>query len=200
MTAKSTSRAAAPATSYDELRASLEQAVRKVDELQAGAGTPNETSPAAAAFLETVRETLGDESRLTPEAARRGALLAVASQAWGDALDGLLDSADVRSLLGLRTRQAVDARLRAQTLIGLQERSGRWRFPAFQFVGDTVNEPLVAAFWAITEGLEPWTAASWCVSPHDGLDGRSPRDWLADGHDAQRLLNVAERDAARLAQ
>ncbi len=182
---------------HAELRAALEQSLRAIDELAAGVPAP---SPAELAFIETVRETLGDERRLTPEAARRGALLAIASQAWDDAFDGLLDSADVRELLGLRSRQAVDARLKAHALIGLQDQAGRWRFPAFQFDGPAVTTPLVDAYWGVIAGLEPWAAASWCVSAHDDLDGLSPRQWIAEHGDQDRLNLVVDRDAARLSQ
>src|SRR3954451_23020972 len=162
--------------------------------------TSGDEEAALTAFLQTLRALLGDRP-LTVESAHRAALLAAAGQVGERELGPLLASSDVRTLLGDVSRQRVDELLRALRLIGLRDRAGRRRSPAFQFVAGRPLEPLVAAFWTIAgAAADEWTAASWCVAPDEALDGRSPAQWARDGEDPARLGRVAEQDAARLAQ
>ena len=155
---------------------------------------------ALAAFAEAAAEVLGDEPLSVP-AARRAGLLAAAGHAWENELGPLFTSAQVRELLGGVSRQRVDELLRKRRLIGLLDRDGRRRFPTFQFLDGRPQESLIDAFWIVADAaVTPWTAASWCVSADDALDGLSPAGWARDRRDAGRLLTVARRDAARLAQ
>jgi len=71
---------------------------------------------AVIAFVQTVGEILGADRSLSVEAARRGGLLAAASQAWENELGPLLGTAEVRELLGV-SRQRVDELLRSKRLI-----------------------------------------------------------------------------------
>jgi hypothetical protein len=152
------------------------------------------------AFVETIGEVLGQRP-LTVETARRAALIAAAGQAWEHELGPLLDSAQVRALLGDVSRQRVDELLRARRLIGPRDSGRRRRFPSFQFHDGRPLEPLIAAYWTLAgAAVDEWTAASWCVSPDEALDGRSPARWALDGGDAERLARIARQDAARLAQ
>ena len=59
-------------------------------------------------------------------------MLAAAGVVWERALGPLLSAGRVRELLGV-SRQRVDELPRATRLIGLRERSGRRRYPLFQF-------------------------------------------------------------------
>ena len=155
---------------------------------------------AVVAFLETIGEVLG-ERQLTVQTARRAALLAAAGQAWENELGPLLTSAQVRELLGDVSRQRVDELLRARRLIGLRYSAGRRVFPSFQFHAGRPLEPLVGAYWTVADGaLDDWTAASWCVSPDEALDGRTPAQWALEGRDPARLARIARQDAARLAR
>jgi hypothetical protein len=155
---------------------------------------------AVMAFVETIGELLG-ERPLTVQTARRAALLAAAGQAWENELGPLLTSAQVRELLDDVSRQRVDELLRARRLIGLRDSAGRRKFPSFQFSDGRPVEPLVAAFWTVADGaIDDWTAASWCVSADEALDGRTPAQWALEGRDPARLARVAQQDAARLAQ
>jgi hypothetical protein len=155
---------------------------------------------AVVAFVETIGELLGRRP-LSVQAARRGALLAAAGQAWENELGPLLTSAQVRELLGDVSRQRVDELLRARRLIGLRDNAGRRRFPSFQFHDGRPLEPLVAAYWTVADGaISDWTAASWCVSPDEALEGRTPAHWALEGRDPVRLARIARQDAARLAQ
>jgi hypothetical protein len=151
-------------------------------------------------FARTVGELLG-ERPLSVEAARRAGMLAASAQAWENELGPLLDSAQVRELLGDVSRQRVDELLRTHRLIGLREQSGRRRFPVFQFHDGRPQAPLIDAFWTVAEAAaNDWTAASWCVAADDALDGLSPQRWAREGRDPDQLARVARQDAARLAQ
>ena len=160
----------------------------------------NVSEEAARAFLETVSTTLRNRP-LSVEAARRGALLAVAADVWEDELGPLLTTVQVGELLGGISRQRVDERLRGRTLIGLRDSGGRLQFPSFQFVDGHAVPPLVEAFWAVSDGAgDGWMAASWCVTPDDALGGASPVAWIRDGGDTARLAAVARQDAARFSR
>jgi hypothetical protein len=154
---------------------------------------------ALVAFAQTVGALLGRERSLSVDAARRGALLAAAGQAWESELGPLLSTADVRELLGV-SRQRVDELLRSRRLIALLDSAGRRRYPAFQFHDGRPLQSLVAAFWSIADAaIDPWTAASWCTAADDdALEGHSPAAWARDGRDATLLARVARQDAARL--
>ncbi|MCP9490080.1 MAG: hypothetical protein MSC31_09425 [Solirubrobacteraceae bacterium MAG38_C4-C5] len=164
------------------------------------AARANVSEDAVVAFAETVGTLLADRS-LTVPSARRAALLAVSEEVWEHELGPLLSSADVRELLGDLSRQRVDELLRARRLIGLRDSAGRRRFPAFQFRDGRALEGLVSAYWVVADvAASDWTAASWLVSPDQALGGRSPVQWVRDGHDAGRLITVARQDAARLSR
>jgi hypothetical protein len=155
---------------------------------------------ALVAFAEAAGGLLGERS-LTAATARRAGLLAAAGEVWENELGPLLTSAQVRELLGDVSRQRVDELLRSKRLIGLLDQGGRRRFPTFQFHDGRPQEPLVDAFWTIADAsVSPWTAASWCVSDDDALEGYSPVRWVRERRDAERLALIASRDAARLAQ
>lgn len=175
--------------------------VRKhLEEAQAGLARLETPQPWVEAFTDTVRRLIGD-AELAPEAAHRAALLAVSETVWGEHVGPTLSSSDVAALLGGVTRQRVSELARDHRLIALRERSGRTQFPAIQFRDGEPLQPLVRAFWIVADApVDPWTAASWSVSLHDGLDDLSPAQWARDDQDPDQLLRVAHRDAARLAQ
>jgi hypothetical protein len=139
---------------------------------------------------------------LSAQAVRRAATLVVAGQVWQSELGPLLSSAQVSDLLGGVSRQRVNELLRAKRLIGLHDRSGRLRFPAFKFRDGRPLGPIVNAYWTLLDegSLDEWSAASWCVSRDDALRGRSPAQWAHEGLDSSRLAEVARQDAGRLAR
>ncbi|HET6550792.1 MAG TPA: hypothetical protein VFG79_20180, partial [Solirubrobacter sp.] len=158
------------------------------------------TEDALYAFAEAAGGLMG-EKPLSVAAARRAGLLAAAAEVWEHELGPLLSSAQVRELLGDVSRQRVDELLRSRRLIGLLDQGGRRRFPAFQFYDGRPQGPLVEAFWTVADAaVSPWTAASWCVSDDDQLDGVSPVRWVHEHRDSEQLALVARRDAARLTQ
>jgi hypothetical protein len=160
----------------------------------------NLPAEALVAFAQTAGELLAGGS-LSVKDAQRAGMLAAAGAAWERELGPLLSSAQVRALLGDVSRQRVDELLRARRLIGMSDRSGRRRYPLFQFFDGRASETLVAAYWTVADGgADEWTAASWCVAPDPALDGRSPLQWSQAGEDPQRLLQIARQDAARFAR
>jgi hypothetical protein len=160
----------------------------------------NISDAALIAFLENAGELLAGKELSVADAGRAG-MLAAAGTAWENELGPLLTSAQVRELLGQVSRQRVDELLRSRRLIGMSDRSGRRRFPLFQFRDGRPAETLVAAYWTVAEGgADEWTAASWCVAPDPALEGSSPVQWSNADRDAELLLRVARQDAARFAQ
>jgi hypothetical protein len=160
----------------------------------------NVSEEAMLAFVQTAGELLGERSLSVP-AARRAGMLAAAGQAWEDELGPMLSSAEVRELLGGVSRQRVDELLRSHRLVGLRDSAGRRQFPTFQFQDGRPLKQLIAAYRTVAgASVSDWTAASWCVSPDDALEGRSPVRWAREGRDSDQLARVARQDAARLAR
>lgn len=155
---------------------------------------------AVIAFLQTIKELLGGKP-LAISDARRAGMIAASGTTWRNELGPLLTSGDVKTLLGDVSRQRVDELLRGHRLIGPQDGAGRRQFPLFQFEDGQPIDALVSAFWIVADGaLSEWTAASWCVTPDEALDGLSPLEWARAGKDPEHLFAVARHDAARLAR
>ena len=155
---------------------------------------------AVIAFLQTISELLGGKP-LAIKDARRAGMIAAAGTTWRNELGPMLTSADVRTLLGDVSRQRVDELLRGHRLIGPQDSAGRRQFPLFQFEDGQPTDALVSAFWTVADGaLSEWTAASWCITPDDALEGMSPVEWARAGKDPEHLFAVARHDSARLAR
>lgn len=201
--------------SLGEARDALREAERKLEELDATlaelksedelaslqevAARFNVPAGALRAFAETAGELLAGEP-LSEADARRAAMIVAAEAVWENVLGPLLSSAQVRELLGGVSRQRVDELVRNRRLIGLREQSGRRRYPVFQFDDGRPVGVLVQAFYTVNEGLDEWSAASWCVHSDPTLDGMSPVEWLKAGKDPDRLARIARQDAARFAQ
>lgn len=188
-------------TELEQLRAAVRDIPDESSTLTIGELAQRFNVPEAAVleFVRTAGEVLGERS-LSVQAARRAALLAASEQAWRGELGPLLSSAHVRALLGV-SRQRVDELLRGRRLIGLLDTAGRRQFPAFQFHDGRPLEFLVAAYWTLADAtVDEWTAASWCVSPDDALEGLSPSQWARQGRPHERLATIARQDAAPLAQ
>lgn len=160
----------------------------------------NLSAEAVRAFAQTAGELL-DGEQLTVADARRGAMLAAAGVAWERELGPLLSSGQVAELLGGVSRQRVSELTQGRRLIGLRERSGRRRYPLFQFDQGRPSEALIAAFHTIVDaGLDEWSAAGWCVRPDPALDGNSAVQWTRASRDPERLAQVARQDANRFAR
>ena len=163
-------------------------------------------SAAAAAFEEMLAE-LGVDER-DPEIGgarslgRRAALLAVAGTVWRRHLGPLLDTKQVAELLRVGTRQAVSDRVKRHRILALPTGERDLAYPAFQF---TEKGQPYAAMATVLEAfaparLSPHTIASWFVTPQPELDEATPAEWMAEGHEAERLVLAARRTAARTSQ
>jgi len=183
----------------EDLTADLETIRTKVAQLNDRVTAP--ADDVGRVFTEELRAHVGDA---LPDlgTVRRAARFAVAEQSWTERLGTLLESRDVVELLAV-SKQRVSTLARDHRLIALPQ-DGRMRFPAWQFaVADPHDrEALAAAHRELvtTGALSPWAAASWFRRDHPELDGRDPVTFLRRSGERARLLEVAGRDAARLAQ
>ncbi len=160
---------------------------------------------AAESFETTLRELgftrvppeVGDPAKL----GRRAALVAAAEAVWTRHLGPLLDAKQVQALLGVETRQAVSDLRARRRLLGLPKESGRVAYPAFQFGGSGRPFEALPRILEVFEELarvDPWTIASWFVTPQALLAGMTPAAWLAKGEDPDLAVRAARRSAARL--
>jgi hypothetical protein len=170
---------------------------------------PDRESPAdLAATTEAFVRGLGSEiARLVgPQAPdiqtlERAARIVASEQSWRRSLGVLLDEDDVARLLNV-DRRRVGELVDGDELIVLTKRDGAHQFPAYQFQGGATTAILARVHRTLVDRghLSPWSAASWVRSSPPDLESRSPAQWAAEGREEDRLLLVAERDAARLAQ
>ncbi len=150
------------------------------------------------AGLEVEDETAA--AGLGAEAAR----FLIAQHKWATLVGDTLDTAAVRQLLGL-TRQALEARRRNGSLLGLaSDRSGtlypRWQFDSRHKRIRPEIASIVSRFRNEARDVTEATIVSWASAHQADLDGETPADWLVAGKDTQRLLVAATRTAAHLAQ
>jgi len=106
---------------------------------------------------------------------------------------GALSADEAGRILGI-TRQAVDKRRRASTLLAVRERSD-WRYPACQYE----NGELVLGIPDIVRGFgpaRPWLALDFLLAPDTVLSGRSPLEALRAGarDEVLRLVRGAQGD------
>jgi hypothetical protein len=155
-------------------------------------------------------ERLGveEEAGSAPEdLGRRAALLVGAEHAWDQHIGPMLGAEQMAGLLGVGTRQAIHDRARRGGLIALRRGSRQVRFPAFQLVdqlGSTAKTVLPELGHILRvfadAGVDTWTTASWFCTPAALLESMTPAGWLATGKDPQRVVEAAQRSAARLGQ
>lgn len=141
---------------------------------------------------------LGDPDTL----GRRAALLATAEAVWGRHLGPLLDAEQVRTLLGVGSRQAVSDLAKRGRLLVLDASGGRKLYPSFQFASNGRPYPEIATVIEIfADAVETaYTIASWFVSPQDRLDRETPASWMRSGREPEPLVEAARRAASQLAQ
>jgi hypothetical protein len=159
---------------------------------------------AAKAFKETLArlQLPSDAPELRDPVAlgQRAALRAVADSAWGQVLGPLFDTEQVKTILGVRSRQGVHDLANRKRLLALGPAQGRKRYPAFQFgeAGRPFAE--IPEILRIFEGAvqTPYTIASWFVSPQDLLEGQTPAAWLHQRRDSAVLFEAARRSAGEL--
>ena len=92
--------------------------------------------------------------------------------------DSSLTTADVAALLGRAESNVRRSRLKGD-LYGPTETTGRTlRFPRWQFVDGHVVPGLRQIIPAFPRYYHPLSIQRFMLTPHEDLDGRSPRDWL----------------------
>ncbi|MEL4073371.1 DNA-binding protein [Ochrobactrum sp. GPK 3] len=106
---------------------------------------------------------------------------------------GVLSADEAGRILGI-TRQAVDKRRRANSVLAVREGSD-WRYPACQFSeGEVIAgiPDVVRSFAA----AGPWAALDFLLAPDTALGGQSPLDLLRSGkHElVLRLVRANETD------
>ncbi|RWD96443.1 DNA-binding protein [Mesorhizobium sp.] len=104
---------------------------------------------------------------------------------------GTLSAEDAGSLLGI-SRQAVDKRRRAGSLLALREGSD-WRYPACQFDNTDVAAGIPDIVQAQTSS-GPWVALDFLLAPDSSLGGRSPLEALKAG-DREAVLRLLRSEA-----
>jgi hypothetical protein len=97
-----------------------------------------------------------------------------------EAEGGALSAAEAATLLGI-TRQAVDKRRRAGTLIGLQAGKRGYLYPRWQFTTDGVSLSGLPELLADLAEFSPWMQAGFILSPNLRLNNARPIDALRDG-------------------
>ena len=120
-------------------------------------------------------------------------------QVWEETLGRLLTADEASAVVG--SPEALADLERADALIVLERRSGELCYPSRQFIDGKPLPALAAAYRVMRHVVSSWTAASFALggAPHAELEGVSVRAWAASGRSVDRLLLVAERDAAALA-
>lgn len=155
----------------------------------------------AARLLLAEWERLLGDSDLDRSTLERTARIAAAEETWRKGLGTLFTEDEAAQLLETDGFH-LELMKWNEELIVLPTSSGADCYPAFQFQDGRPTRPLARAHWTLVKRglISPWTAASWASSGHPDLDGLSPAQWVGGGGDEATLAEVAEHDAARLAQ
>ena len=102
-------------------------------------------------------------------------------QALREEAGGLLSASDAGVLVCSISRQAVDKRRRAGSLLAVRE-GGDWKYPACQF--DEGAGAVVAGLPEVVGGLEgqgPWAVLDFLLAEESALGGRAPMSGAARG-------------------
>lgn len=104
---------------------------------------------------------------------------------------GTLSAEDAGRLLGI-SRQAIDKRRRAGSLLAVRERSD-WRYPVCQFDETDVVAGITEVVRAYAS-TGPWMALDFLLAPDSALGERSPLDALKTG-DRDAVLRLLRAEA-----
>lgn len=159
-----------------------------------------------AAFDDQLKRAVRDGTDIgglpAPITAARAAVESLTTRHYFDTQAGpFYTSGTVRGLLGI-SRQAVSDRIRHHRLLRMVTTDRVHVFPAFQFIGDTVDSRLVPALQILLKtGESGWTVASWLTAPMTPLDGMTPVEALRSGRTdlTHRVHALAEESASRWA-
>ncbi len=119
---------------------------------------------------------------------------------WAELLGPVYTTETLRSRLGC-SRQAVESRRKAGTLLAAQTSDGHWIYPASQFRSDgSVPVALVQAARVLRQATaDPWTVLSWLASRRER--DCSPIEVFVGGDPAAtaKMVVAVQRTAARWA-
>lgn len=107
-------------------------------------------------------------------------------------------SGKVRDELGVPTRQALQARREAGSVLGVKASDGSVYFPLSQFRREgreTVVKPAMQAMFRVLRDHDPWAVVVLLQTPSPKLDERTPVDWEREHGDAaaERLQALAHQ-------
>lgn len=110
------------------------------------------------------------------------------------------DTASLCQRLGVK-RQALGARVRRRTLLGVEADDGSLLYPSWQFTADMAvldGLPQLLRVLSLTasDGL---SQAMWLTSRQARFAGHTAVEVLAEGTDLESLISAARADAERLA-
>jgi hypothetical protein len=138
------------------------------------------------------------------ELGREAGRAALAPLVWRRLLgEDRFDTTAAARLLGV-TRQALHKAARAHRLLAVPGRGTTWD-PAWQFdiearrVRHEVQDMLAAWVEVVDEDYDPRTVLAWACAPQPELEGSTPRDWLLQAGDPERLTSAARHGARDLA-
>ncbi len=94
---------------------------------------------------------------------------------------GAVPATTVMTILGLKSRQAVQQRRARGNLLGLPLSAGTYLYPVWQFDRQGVLPGLPETLAAL-EHLDPWGQAAFLLGGDARLDGTRPLDALRAGH------------------
>lgn len=98
------------------------------------------------------------------------------------------------------SRQALKGRRERCTLLGVETDTGSILYPTWQFTPDLEVIPGLAHLLGALHDAAPdgFSKAVWLTAPQPALDGRTAVEWLGQTGDADRLVELARADVARL--
>jgi hypothetical protein len=108
-----------------------------------------------------------------------------------------LDPDRISRLLGVPIKE-VDARRANDQLVALQDASGAWRYPTWQFSPDSADSMLagIVVAWQELAPMKPLARIRWLATPKPYFDNESPLDLLHSGH-AEMVQLHARRTQAK---
>lgn len=127
----------------------------------------------------------------------RSRLAAAKSKEANDRLYGpFLTTERAMRQLKLKNRQALNGRLRRNTILRVKTADGRNAYPSFQFESDQVLPALRPVLQALLPHVATeWTVLDWLVHPHPYLDDDRPIDRLRAG-DTEPVVTAAGEDGS----
>lgn len=90
-------------------------------------------------------------------------------------------TAEVCEYLGSITPQALNDRIKKNTILRLKDSKGHNRYPRFQFSDGTVNPNIQKIIQTLLKGhFTGWEAAIWLTTPSQAYDGKSAVEYMKE--------------------